>query len=180
MSDPRPPAGVRERLMWALCTGGGLGYARFAPGTWGTLPGFLLVALVHTMPNLVAQGAILAALGLIAVPIASWGERFFQKKDPSPVVIDEIVSLPLTCAFAPMSLTYLGIGFVLNRIMDILKPPPARQAQALPAGWGIVVDDLVSGLYAGLALLLLHRFAGEWITVVLPGWMTRPLVLGTL
>jgi len=179
-TKPPAPASVSQRLIWALCTGGGLGYARFAPGTWGTLPGFLLVPLVDSLPNVYVKAAVLAALGLIAVPIATWGEKFFQTKDPSPVVIDEIVSLPLTCAFAPISLAYLGIGFVVNRIMDILKPPPARQLQSLRSGWGIVIDDMFSGLYAGIVLLLVHRFLGGWIIQTFPDWMTRTLSIGKM
>jgi phosphatidylglycerophosphatase A len=135
----------------------------------------LLVPVIHGLPIWYVQAAVLALLALVAVPIASWGERHFQTKDPSPVVIDEIISIPITAAFAPLSVAYLAIGFVLNRAADIVKPPPARQLQALPRGWGIVIDDVLSGLYAGLLLLLTHRFAGGWLASNLPSWLTTPL-----
>lgn len=173
---PRSPQGLSERLMWALTTAGGLGMAPIASGTFGTLPGLLLAPVIHLLPGWPLRAAALAGLGLIAVPIASWGERFFGEKDPGEVVIDEVVSMPLTAAFAPLSLIYLFVGFLLNRVLDIIKPPPARQAQALRAGWGIVVDDLISGVYAGLLLWVVHRYAGAWIGANLPGWMTRTLV----
>lgn len=169
--------GTRDRIMWALATGGGLGMASVAPGTFGTLPGFVLVGLIEVLPSAPARVAALTAAALLAVPIASWGERFFQSKDPSPVVIDEVIGLPITAAFAPASIVNLCLAFLLNRALDIAKPPPARQSQRLPAGWGIVIDDVISSIYAGLLLWAFNRVLGPHLAAALPSWLTRALTL---
>lgn len=176
MAAPAAPRGIAQRLLWAVCTGFGFGYARIAPGTFGTLPGFLLVAAVFALPGWPLKVAFLVVCSILAIPIATWGERFFQSKDPHPVVIDEIVALPITAVFGPASLFYLGLAFVLNRAADILKPFPARQLQRLPEGVGIVVDDLFSGVYAGLALWICHHFFDADLRNMLPGWMLMPLM----
>jgi phosphatidylglycerophosphatase A len=170
------PRGIGQWLAWGLVTGGGLGLSPFAPGTVGALPGFLLVAAIHALSSPLWAGALLAVAVLVSVPLATWGERFYGEKDPSPVVIDEIVALPITAAFAPCSATYLAVAFVFNRALDIMKPFPAHRAQRLPHGWGIVVDDVISGLYAGLLLWVLYRIGDEWIVTHVPAWATRVLI----
>ena len=77
-----------------------------------------------------------------------------QHPDPSEVVIDEVVGMMVTLAYLPWSFVSIGLGFLLFRVFDILKPPPARQLESLPGGWGIVIDDVVAGVYANLALRL--------------------------
>ena len=76
------------------------------------------------------------------------------EKDCSKIVIDEIVSVPITMFLIPLKLHFLVLGFVLNRIFDIVKPPPANQAQMLRGGWGVVLDDVVAGIYSNLVMLL--------------------------
>jgi phosphatidylglycerophosphatase A len=82
-------------------------------------------------------------------------------KDPGIVVVDEAAGLMVTLAGVPLDVVSAAGAFVLFRAMDVLKPPPARQAERLPGGFGIVIDDLVAGLYANLllraALWALHR-----------------------
>ncbi|MCK6455206.1 MAG: phosphatidylglycerophosphatase A [Phycisphaerae bacterium] len=172
----RRPTGVLQWTAWLLTTGLGTGLSPVAPGTFGTLPGFVLVAVVHMLSAWYWKAALLAMVALLAVPIATWGERFFGEKDPHPVVIDEVVAMPITAVFAPPSPVWLVLAFLLNRALDIVKPPPARRLQALPGGWGIVIDDVLSGLYAGLILFALHRLAGAAIASRLPGWASAPLV----
>lgn len=173
---PTPvPQGLAQRVMWCLTTGFGLGLAPVAPGTFGTLPGYLLLAAMHGLPGWPLRVAFLVLCAAVAIPIATWGERFFQTKDPHPVVIDEVVGLPITAAFAPPSLAYLVLAFLLNRVSDILKPFPARGLQRLPTGLGIVIDDVLSSIYAGLVLWGVYHFAGGRIGAMLPQWLTRPI-----
>ena len=75
--------------------------------------------------------------------------------DPSKIVIDEILGQMLCLLFVPVSAVSLGVGFLLFRFFDIVKPFPARSSEKLPGGMGIVCDDLIAGLYAGLCLKLL-------------------------
>lgn len=165
---------ISARLCWALATGGGLGTIPIAPGTFGALPGFALAAAVHALDRPLLQVGLLLACSLAAVPIASWGERFYGRKDPPPVVIDEIVGLPITAAFVPPTPLHLAAAFLVNRALDIIKPFPARRLQALPGGWGIVIDDVVSSVYAGLMLAGGNRLAGEALAAGVPvGWLHR-------
>jgi phosphatidylglycerophosphatase A len=102
------------------------------------------------------QYRILCLIGL--VPVAVWsagrGEQLLKKKDPCEIVIDEVIGFWLTLVLFPLSLANLLIGFALFRFFDIVKPFPAGRAEGIQGGWGIVVDDLVAGIYAcaGLAL----------------------------
>lgn len=132
-----------------LATGFGLGLSPVASGTVGTLLGVpLAFALAHL--SLGAQAAAAAALAVVALPICGAGERFYGTKDDGRIVADEYLTFPL-CVLGLPWLAHpwlLGAAFVVNRALDIVKPPPARQAQALPGGYGIVADDILSSLYA--------------------------------
>lgn len=95
-------------------------------------------------------------LGLIAIGIwvSDEAEKLFQKKDPSFVVIDEVIGILVTMLFLPFQVKYVLMAFISFRIMDILKPYPARKLEAIHGGMGIVIDDIIAGIYAGLAILL--------------------------
>jgi phosphatidylglycerophosphatase A len=138
-----------------IATGLGAGYLKPAPGTWGSVVGFAYFMVLLRLPLALA---VTLAIAVIAVSIWSSAEtaRIFARKDPSEVVIDEIAAVPLAAwPLAQLShaswLLWLGV-FVVWRIADIIKPFPARQLEALPGGWGIVTDDLMSATYVGLVL----------------------------
>lgn len=95
---------------------------------------------------LVVCGVFAAGLFTSEALEKEWGE------DPGPVVIDEALGYLVTVAWLPQSL-WLGVaGFFLFRVLDIVKPPPARQSEKLPGGWGIMVDDLVAGIFGNLLI----------------------------
>lgn len=145
-----------------LATGLGLGYLPVAPGTWGSLPGLLLAWLLWQWagPWLVLAGVgVVTALGTWAAAAA---EPYFGRRDPHPVVIDEISGQMLTLLFlAPTAKTLLA-GFLLFRLFDVLKPYPSNRLQDLPGASGIMADDLMAGLYANLVLHLLHWLYPAW------------------
>jgi phosphatidylglycerophosphatase A len=96
------------------------------------------------------QIALAVVLALIAVPICGVAEEYSARKDDGRIVADEYLTFPL-CVLGlpwPAHPWLLAVAFVTNRLLDIVKPPPARQAQALHGGLGIVLDDTVSSLYA--------------------------------
>lgn len=83
-------------------------------------------------------------------------------KDPGVIVIDEVAGMTLSVLVFPLPLTVpvLLAGFVLFRVFDVVKPFPANRLQAVPGGVGVMIDDLVAGLYALVVLLVLRAIAG--------------------
>jgi len=152
-----------ERAALFVATLGGAGYGPVAPGTWGTLatvPLWLLLALPGS-PWLYAAATL--ALTAVAIPCATTAERLLAQKDAGPVVIDEAAGFLVTMFLAPVTPAAGVIGFFLFRLFDVLKLYPADRLERRPGGFGIVMDDLASGVYACLvlhaALWLLGRMA---------------------
>ena len=145
---------MKKILILSLATGFGLGYSRWMPGTAGSLLGFVLVGLFAYFSPVV-QIVFIGISFFFGVWISKLSLSYFKEKDPRSVTIDEIVSMPITFFLIPLTPLNLLLGFFLNRVLDILKPPPAYQSQTLPHGWGIMTDDLISAIYSNLLLHLL-------------------------
>jgi phosphatidylglycerophosphatase A len=138
-----------QKILVLLSTGFGLGLSRFAPGTVGSIPGMLIAFAINAnLPQPWLQAAIAAVLAVVCIPICDAGEKHFGTKDPHPVVADEYLTFPLCVIGLPPVPWIFAVAFVTNRIMDILKPFPARQLQRLPGGLGITIDDVFSSLYS--------------------------------
>mgnify|MGYP001030621391 FL=1 len=146
-----------KTLRTIIATFFGLGYAPLAPGTVTSLAVLFLHKLVLAgLPWFVPVG--LFALFLAAgVPAATSFAADAGKEDPGTVVIDEAAGQLLVFLFLPPTWLNLGLGFVLFRFFDILKPFPISRAERLPRGWGIMADDLAAGL-AGAILLHFYLF----------------------
>jgi phosphatidylglycerophosphatase A len=144
---PRPGAFCR-----LIALGLGLGYAPLAPGTAGSVLGLVLVWPLWKIggwPAVLAGTVVVVAVGTWAAHgTAAW----LGRKDPGPVVVDEVAGQMLALLFVTPTVPALVAGFLLFRVLDIVKPFPARQAEALPGGFGIMLDDLIAGAYANLAL----------------------------
>jgi phosphatidylglycerophosphatase A len=139
-----------------------LGYIPFAPGTFGTLWGLPIFYFLSAQPLLNQILIIIASIGF-AILVAGQAEKFLKRKDPSQVVIDEIVGYMVTVAGMPFSWTTAILGFFFFRIMDIIKPYPIRIIdQKMPGGWGIVLDDVLAGVYS-------HFFICLWLFYLSPG-----------
>jgi len=152
-----------DRFIRAFVTGVGVGYLPIAPGTWGSLAALLLVFTVHWLFPLhetVVLGSLVALLTFPAVVFSTRFSRSEGDPDPSKIVIDEILGQMLCLLFVPVSAVSLGAGFFLFRFFDIWKPFPVRNSEKLPGGMGIVCDDLVAGVYAGLCLKVLIWLTG--------------------
>ena len=141
-----------KRLAILVATCCGAGYAPFAPGTAGAAVGLIPVLLLSGRPLGYAAATVILFFAGVAAGTAA--EKAFGEKDPPRVVIDEAASVMITFAFLPLTAWALLAGFTLNRVMDIVKPFPADRLQGLRGGWGIMMDDLVAGIYANLALRL--------------------------
>lgn len=138
-----------------LATVGGLGHIGFAPGTWGSLVGWLcgmLATRLMTRPLL--EAVLVVSFFLVAV-IAGEAERAMQRRDPSAIILDEvwgmaavILILPWVAASLPLGL----VAFLLFRFFDIAKPAPLPRLERLPRGWGILADDAGAAAYTILVL----------------------------
>ncbi len=144
-----------NKLRLLIATGLGTGYAPVASGTFGSLPGLLLVWLLW---NLAGPWAVAVGL-IVVVALGFWAsaraEDDFGRKDPGQVVIDEVAGQMVSLLFLAPDVTNLAAGFFLFRLFDVWKPFPARRLEQLPGASGIMIDDLVAGLYANLALRVL-------------------------
>ncbi|MGE3243849.1 MAG: phosphatidylglycerophosphatase A [Pirellulales bacterium] len=160
MSTPPPPPSRLPPSVW-LATGLGVGLIAPAPGTFGAAIGSLLALGISYLPGYGWQLAAIAALVAAGVPLCTAaGRALGGKKDNQAIIWDEITTVPLVFLFVPLAnWKTLFAGFVLHRLFDITKPPPARQLEHLRDGLGVMADDVVASLYAALALYLVSRFA---------------------
>lgn len=145
------PRSVLASVAAAVATGFGSGYSPVAPGTAGSLVGLLLFWPLRALPDAV-QVVVVVACFFIGTAAASVMARRVGAPDPGVVVVDEVVGMWASLLFLPFTVGTAALGFVLFRIMDVVKPYPARQLEDLPGGWGIMSDDLMAGVYANLAL----------------------------
>jgi phosphatidylglycerophosphatase A len=147
---------VASAVAWTLATWFGCGRVPKAPGTAGTvgaIPLYLLLA--RTGQAGVGLAAMVATF--VGVWAASVVARQLALKDPQVVVIDEVAGFLVTMVpVRIVSWQAVLAGFVLFRVLDSLKPWPIRRAEALPGGWGIVLDDVAAGVFGAAAMIGLH------------------------
>ncbi len=172
----------KPRISLAIATALGLGYIPKAPGTFGSLVGVILgwgamaLSPLQFAPRIAATGELsnppafwwsnfagtecvtIVVVSVIGIWAAGRTARYLQNHDPQIVVIDEVagqlisyLGLATPKTFA-LNWKYLLLGFILFRVFDIWKPFPARQAESLPGGLGIMADDWIAGIYAALGL----------------------------
>ena len=166
-------SGAGSRLVLWVAQGFGVGRIPFAPGTWGALQGLPWTWIVLSSGGLGYSWILTLAGVLAAVPFCAAGEKILGQRDPGSVVLDEIVVLPLVWLPAlslswmhgagisalithPVSWSSWGGGFIAFRVFDIWKPGPIRRIQELPGGWGVVADDVLAALAAGLVPVLIQ------------------------
>jgi phosphatidylglycerophosphatase A len=149
----------RDRAVLLLATGFGVGRIPPAPGTYGSLLG---IPLCFGLDEIGLPGmAVVAAGGVVlcAVWIAGQAERLIRTKDASCIVIDEMAGMAVAMLGVPLTALNLAVGFIAFRLLDIIKPFPARHLDAkVTGGWGIVMDDVVAGVYSNIFLRVLSLF----------------------
>ncbi|HXK12163.1 MAG TPA: phosphatidylglycerophosphatase A [Vicinamibacteria bacterium] len=134
-----------------VATAFGSGYAPIAPGTAGSAVGLLLfwpMAALAWPWQLLASTLVFLVGALAAGRVAT----LVGLEDPGLVVVDEVVGQWVTLTALPFTPATAAIGFLLFRVMDVVKPWPARDLERLPGGWGIMADDVAAGVWAHLAL----------------------------
>jgi phosphatidylglycerophosphatase A len=145
---------------WLFATWFGCGHFPKGPGTAGSL-GALLVALPLVYAGLPSWGFLLLSLVLLYPGIAASSSVAIRSglKDPQIVVIDEVLGQWITLAGASvLNWKSFLLAFVLFRLFDILKPPPIRRLERIPGGAGIVLDDILAGVYGAIVLAIAGRF----------------------
>jgi phosphatidylglycerophosphatase A len=161
MSGPLTARDVFRNPWHFIAYGFGAGLAPRAPGTAGTVVAIPVYLLVHLGGIWFYLGFTLAAF-LIGVAICGYTARHMGIDDPSGVVWDEIVGYLISMTLAPLGIIWIVAGFVLFRVFDIWKPWPIRMLdRRVKGGLGIMLDDVVAGLFAaillGLAVHILNR-----------------------
>jgi phosphatidylglycerophosphatase A len=161
-----PPRRMK-RLARLIATGLYTGLVPVAPGSAGSLLAAAVLAWIGSLRPLPSCSAALAAALVLLFFAGKWASdvvedeevRAGRRKDPSKVNVDEILGMGVAALFWPTgaSLFWLIPAFAFFRLFDIVKPFPADRAQSLPGGWGIMVDDLIAGVYANLVLQILIR-----------------------
>ena len=154
--------GVRE----FITTCGGLGYGPGMPGTFGTLSAAAAYAIIEGLRCRLGFAPListlaLAALGIVCtaagIALGRWAEEHFGRKDPQCFVLDEAAGFLTTAFLLPVLFPdaalwlVLLVAFATARAFDIVKLPPVRHIERLPHGWGIVLDDVASGVYSAVA-----------------------------
>ncbi|MBI1193086.1 MAG: phosphatidylglycerophosphatase A [Bacteroidetes bacterium] len=155
----------RDRIALVLASGFGLGYAPLAPGTVGALGGLaswtlLQYLLPGSFPGSVNQPFLALAACVLLFGVGVWSAARAEHHwgdDASRIVLDEWLGVWVALVLVPWSWVGALVGFALFRFFDIVKPWLARKAEGLGGGVGVMLDDVVAGLYANLLLQLAVR-----------------------
>lgn len=142
---------------------GYVGFFPIAPGTAGSLAALALFAFVRWVGMPAFELATIVAVLIVGVWSANGAERALGRKDPGPVVIDEVLGMLITLAWLPVSMAGVVLGFLLFRLFDIVKPYPAGRLEHLPGGYGIMLDDAMAGVYSYLVLRACMWWVPSWL-----------------
>ena len=132
-----------------------LGHSPIMPGTLGSLAGLLVYSLVRH--NEALYGFTILFLFMLGLIFAGEAEKVYKIKDAKMIVIDEACGMLLALFFVPFSAFSVIMGFFIFRILDILKPPPAKRMERLTGSLGIMFDDIIAAIYTNLILQIIFR-----------------------
>lgn len=144
---------MKKFFVTFLATGLGTGYAPFASGSVGSIPPWLIAYFLFS-ENQFAFVIVTVISIFASVWFSGEGEKYFGH-DSKKIVIDEWAGMFITLLFVPVSLTNYLIAFVVFRALDVIKIYPARQAENLPGGWGVTMDDVVAGIQSNIVTLII-------------------------
>jgi phosphatidylglycerophosphatase A len=159
-----PLTSERPTLAVRLGTCGPLGYFPIGPGSVGAALGAVLVLALARLPVStfgVAVLVVLSAAAILGVGVGACGaaERYFHRKDPGQVVIDEVVGQMVTLVAHPRpGWKGLAAAYLIFRALDVIKPFPARRLEHLPGGWGVMLDDVAAGIWSLIAFSLVWEY----------------------
>jgi phosphatidylglycerophosphatase A len=141
-----------------FATGFAVGYSPIAPGTLGTLIAIPVYYFLSNIPSPLYEITLIGFF-FLSVWISGNAEIFFGKKDDQRIVIDEMVGFLVTMLWVPKTAIFVVAGFFLFRFFDILKPFPIRRLEKkLKGGYGVVLDDVMAGVYANIVLQIITHY----------------------
>ncbi|HEV8396458.1 MAG TPA: phosphatidylglycerophosphatase A [Vicinamibacterales bacterium] len=153
-----------RRLGLFIATCGYIGFAPVAPGTVGSAAGVALFYLIRGVEAVWAQPLLIAVLFAAGVWAASIAEQALGGTDPGPVVIDEVIGMLITLLWLPVTPLGALVGFLVFRVLDVVKPWPSRQFESLHGGLGIMADDAMAAVYG-------HLLMRGFLWLVPAGWL---------
>jgi len=142
---------LKEKIVKFISTGFFTGYIPYAPGTFGALLGIPLLYILKKLPLPLSFILVILFSGF-SIFISDSARKVYNSRDPRCVVIDEIAGYLYAGIFFPFTLKFVALSFILFRLFDILKPYPVNKSELLNGGWGIVLDDVISGLFSAMFL----------------------------
>ncbi len=152
-----------HRVGLFIATCGYLGYVPLAPGTFGSAAGLAVFFLIRSTGSMTVEVAAILVLFAIGIWSGTVAEHYFGGIDPAPVVMDEVVGMLITLAFLPVSVTGAIVGFLVFRVLDVVKPWPSARFERLPGGLGVMADDGMAAIYGNLVM--------HGLIWAIPGWL---------
>jgi phosphatidylglycerophosphatase A len=143
-----------RRFLLLFATGFGVGFSPIAPGTLGTLIAIPIYFFLSAIPFPLYELTLITFFFLSSW-ISERAQPFLRKKDDPRIVIDEIMGFFITMLWVPRTTFFIFVGFILFRFFDILKPPPIRRLERIKGGYGVVLDDVLAGIYANVVLQII-------------------------
>ena len=141
-----------HRLGLFIATCGYLGYAPIAPGTFGSAAGLLVFFAVQASGSIAIELVTIVALFAVGIWSGTIAEHHFGGVDPGPIVLDEVVGMLITLALLPVNTTGAIVGFLVFRVLDVVKPWPSARFEKLPGGLGVMADDGMAAIYGNLVM----------------------------
>ena len=153
---------MRRRLGLFIATVGHVGYAPIAPGTFGSAVGLAVFYAIRSTGSTTVEVSAIVCLFLLGVWSGTEAEHHFGGLDPGPVVLDEVVGMLITLALLPVNWWGALAGFMVFRVLDVVKPWPAGRFERLPGGLGVMADDGMAAVYGNLVMHGLLWAAPMW------------------
>lgn len=153
-----------QRLGVFIATCGYIGYAPIAPGTFGSAAGLAVFFAVRASGSISVELLTIVVLFAVGIWSGTIAEHYFGGIDPGPIVLDEVVGMLITLALLPVNFTGAFVGFLVFRILDVVKPWPSARFEKLPGGLGVMADDGMAAIYGNLVMRGL-------IAVAPAGWL---------
>ena len=132
-----------------------IGHSPFTPGTFGSLAGLGIYFLVKN--NIVLYGFCVLFVFTLGILFTTEAEKIYKRKDARMIVIDEVSGMLLALFMVPYSIASAVTGFILFRLFDITKPPPARRIEKISGAFGIMFDDIIAAIYTNIILQIVFR-----------------------